>query len=540
MDVYMMKKVETIKKLTMRKVFRECAGAMCLPLLFITIYAILSNTLSIVIANTLGEFADAAFELNFALGIKDVWILVVCIIAVAVIGPGIELLGNFIMLKKTLQHDNIVFGHYLDKEPEKAMAMNAGEVQYQLEDAPMMMRIYWVRIFTQVFALPICFGYLLYCAGGINWLLTGVMLLLTLIRLVIPVLFKTKLGEYDKLEQAYRAKRRAYESDVITKPYFNKLLKIQKPVQERINQLFTQYYKKTESKAVTYRVCCEQLQELVNKITMILLLLLGAVMIAKRYVTPGEFTAMFVYFSVAETLFQNLGEAIQNYPLLKNAADRVCEFYQDEENVSGCPMEHFQGLKGEKVNFAFEDKNVLHNLNFCISMGDKVGIWGKNGAGKSTLSKLICMLFKSYEGVITTENLNLKTINAEDWRKLVAYAPQASYIFYGTVRENIMIANPEISKEVVDKLMGDFGILPLADRVISMDSELSGGERQKISIIRALVKKAELLILDEPSNHLDEMSVFALKKYIETTKKTVIIISHDDFLLEAVTKYVYI
>lgn len=538
--MYMMKNVEIIKKLIMRKVFRECIAAMCLPLLFVTIYTIMSNTLLIVTANVLGKFADAAFELNVDLGIKNVWILVICIIVVAVIGPGVEMLGNFIMLKKALQHDNIVFGHYLDKEPEKVMLLEAGEAEYQLEDAPMMLRIYWVRIFSQIFALPVCFGYLLYCAGRINWLLTGVMLLMTLIRLIIPVFFRTKLGEYDKLEQIYRTKRRVYESDVITKPYFNKLLGIQKPMQERLNQVFIQYYKKTESGAITCKVCSEQLQQLVNKSTMILLFLFGAIMIVKRYVTPGEFTAMSIYFGVAETLFQNMGETIQNYPLLRNAADRVCEFYQDNENVSGCTIEHFQGLKGRKVNFVFEDQKVLHDLNFCISVGDKVSIEGENGSGKSTLSKLFCMLLKSYEGIITTGNLDLKTINAENWRKLVAYAPQAAYIFSGTVRENIMIANLEVSKEEIDQFMSDFGILPLADRVISLDSELSGGEKQKISIIRALIKKAELLILDEPSNHLDKKSVLVLKKYIETTKKTVIIISHDDFLLEAVTKHVYI
>lgn len=521
----------------MRLVFRECARAMRLPLLFNTIAVILTGTLDVIIANTLGSFTDAAFELNFTLGQRNILLLTACILAAVLVGPAIELFCNFIMLKHALLHDIIVFEHYLEKSPEKAMAMDTGEVQYQLEDAPTMLRIYLVTILSQVFSLPFCFGYLLYCAGRINWLLTGVMLLLALTRLITPLIFRTKLAGYEKAAQAYRAKRRSYEADIISRPYINKLLGIQKPVLDRAGQLFIKYYQETKKHAITCEVFSEQAQELVNKTTLLLLFVSGAVMIAGNHITPGEFTSMLVYLTVAQTLFQNLGTVIQNYPLLINDASRVCEFYQDAEHSSGILLDHFPGLKAEEISFAFGDKNVLHNLDFSISPGEKVGIRGANGSGKSTFIRIICAMLKSYRGVITIGNLDFKKIHPDDWRRLIAYAPQNPYLFSTTVRENIMMANPAIEKETVDDLMNDFGILPLADRIISTDSGLSGGEKQKISILRALVKDSELLILDEPSNHLDAASVTTLKNYITATDKTVIVISHDNFLLGDLTSY---
>ena len=79
--------------------------------------------------------------------------------------------------------------------------------------------------------------------------------------------------------------------------------------------------------------------------------------------------------------------------------------------------------------------------------------------------------------------------------------------------------------------MRDFGILSIADKMLSEESGLSGGERQKVSIVRGLLRESELLILDEPTNNLDHQSVLALKKYLMETKQTVILISHDSALL---------
>lgn len=282
---------------------------------------------------------------------------------------------------------------------------------------------------------------------------------------------------------------------------------------------------------MAYTVFYEQVKEFMNHFILILLLLFGAVMVAKGSISPGELAAMLVYFTVTQTLFNDVIDMIQSYPLMMNAANRVCEFYADPEIISGESVECFSNISGENLAFSYSDKNVFENLNFSIHRGEKVAICGENGHGKSTLIKMLGSLLKNYSGNLKINDRDLRTVNIEDWRRLIAFAPQDPILFRTTVRENVMMPNAAIDREVVDSLMNDFGILDLADREIDADAKLSGGEKQKISIIRALLKESEVLILDEPSNHLDQNSIAVLKRYISQTPKTVLLISHDPCLL---------
>lgn len=207
----------------LHKVMRECAVTMRIPLFLNTVTAILTGTLGIVTANIIENFANAAFELNLLLGIKNAIALAVCLTAVVFIAPALRMVSDFIMLKDALRHDNIVFGHYLDKDPEKERTFNSGEVQYKLEDAPNDLRIYWINLMSKLLSFPFCFGYLLYCSGKISWLLTGVMVLLAAIKLLLPLFFKEPLAEFNRQEKQYLAMRRDYESDAVTNLHIIKM-----------------------------------------------------------------------------------------------------------------------------------------------------------------------------------------------------------------------------------------------------------------------------------------------------------------------------
>ena len=175
---------------------------------------------------------------------------------------------------------------------------------------------------------------------------------------------------------------------------------------------------------------------------------------------------------------------------------------------------------------------MFQGVDFSISEGEKVGICGRNGSGKSTFGKILASLIREYYGKITVGSAPYRGINVESWRRLISYVPQNSWLSFTTVRENIMMGNFEAGLRKAEQLMYDFGLSSIADKVLSADCGLSGGERQKVSVIRGLLKESELLILDEPTNHLDRDSVLVLKKYIRETKQSVILISHDEQLLD--------
>lgn len=143
-------------------------------------------------ANILGQFADAAFQLNWDLGINNVIRLAGCVLATVLLIPGIKWLSDFIMLDKSLRHDCLVFRHYLDKDPEKARQLDSGDAQYELEDAPITLRNEYCLIGGKLVALPIGLAVLIYFSGRISWLLTSLMFFLAALRLWVPILLQKR------------------------------------------------------------------------------------------------------------------------------------------------------------------------------------------------------------------------------------------------------------------------------------------------------------------------------------------------------------
>lgn len=507
----------------------DCAVSMWIPALLMAAMEITDHILGVVTADTLGAFADAAFALDLQTGVGHVISLLLCMTATVFAAPLLELTGNFSMLKRSLRHDNLVISHYLAKEPEAAKAWADGELQYQLEDEPLTMRVYWVRICSKSLSLPIGAFYLLYRAVSVDCLLTVLLFALAAIRLAVPAAFKNKLAIYDRAEQAYHSGRRSYEQDIIANCLSIRLLGIQKSMLERLRQLFTVYYQQSEAGRIAGKTLADRSEEFAGRVTPLLLAAVGAVMVAVGRITPGGLAAMLLYFAVIQTLMESVGEIVRSWPLMMNAAAVVERFYQEQEKISGVAIGHMENIKGEGIDVICSGREALCQMDFCISAGEKVGVCGENGSGKSTFGKILASLIRQYHGKITVGNMPYREIDLGSWRRLIAYVPQNPWLADMTVRENIMMGNSDIDPE---RLMRDFGILSIADRPCFPENGLSGGERQKVSLIRGLLQKSELLILDEPTNDLDQESVVVLRNYIRETKQTVILISHDALLLD--------
>ena len=153
--------------------------------------------------------------------------------------------------------------------------------------------------------------------------------------------------------------------------------------------------------------------------------------------------------------------------------------------------------------------------------------------------RLILGLYPGYTGKIWLGTQELREIQPESWRKQCAYVEQNPFLFDGTVRENISLGAPSASKEEVDAVMEKLQLLPLAEQNAGGENvSLSGGERQKVAIARALLKKAPLLFLDEPANHLDAEAQQWIRNFIRTYEGTILFISHDRSILEVADRVV--
>ncbi len=192
----------------------------------------------------------------------------------------------------------------------------------------------------------------------------------------------------------------------------------------------------------------------------------------------------------------------------------------------------------EDVSFAWPGRaeRALDGVDLTLAAGCRTAIVGPSGAGKTTLGRLLLRFVEPDRGRILVGGTDLASVPAAAWRERIAYVPQAPHLFHGSVVDNIRLARPEASlAEVVaaaraadaDRFIDD---LPDGyDTALGEDGvRLSGGQRQRIAIARAFLRDAQLVVLDEPTAHLDPDAEAAVAAAVQrlAAGRTVVVISH--------------
>ena len=252
------------------------------------------------------------------------------------------------------------------------------------------------------------------------------------------------------------------------------------------------------------------------------------------------------------------------------AAGLLMRYYQSISGIEGLnkimllPIErseekqfiHPPILKGKigvhHVSYTYQANTepALHDLNFTINPGEHVAIVGRIGSGKSTLLKLLASLSNPTQGTILIDDLDLQQYDPADLRKQIGYVPQEIYLFNGSIKENIRLANPHATDEQFIAALQFSGLDKLLvhqpnglDFIVGERGlNLSGGQRQAIAIAQALLNKPNILLLDEPTKSMDDMSEIhilnALKNYY--TNKTTVFITHKINLINLAERIIVI
>lgn len=514
-----------------KQIIGDCRRSMYVTSIFHIVNECFSGLLAVYTAKILGEFADDVFSLNVSLGFNNAVKLLLCIGVTVLVIPVIGLIGSVIMLRSSLVHDRMVCGRFLDKKYENVTQYDTGDIQYRIEWDPCNLRKCWVEITTKFCMIPIILCYLLYNAIQISAVYTLIVFAISLVKLAVPIGTAKLLAEYDKKIREYSTQVRAYETEITEKPHIVKLYGLSQPLINRLDKIYQCYFKDIFSKSVKYTTISNNISSFLDTFCIIIILFVGAIMVAGGTISAGSVAAMAGYFSVFNTILGNVDYIIRNIPVLNNLVERMIVLYDDQEKQSGSVVENILDITGDALSFSYEKKDVFENLSFNIHTGLKTAICGANGSGKSTLIKIFCGLLKEYKGSIRLNHCEMNSAEIESWRRQFAYAPQEPYLFSGSVKENVRLGNLKATEEEIAAVMRETGIDYLEDREVSMNqNDLSGGEKQKISIARALLKNTPFLFLDEPSNNLDSQTFAWLHDFIKKSTKTVVYISHDDNL----------
>jgi len=200
-------------------------------------------------------------------------------------------------------------------------------------------------------------------------------------------------------------------------------------------------------------------------------------------------------------------------------------------------------LEFQNVSFAYDpDRPVLHDLNLRIDRGEVVGIVGASGAGKSTLVQLLLGLRVPDSGHVLIAGTPLSSVDRAWWTRRVAFVPQDAQLITGTVAENIRFHRPDLTDEQLAyaaklaHIWDEICALPsgLATHLGERGQQMSGGQRQRLCIARALVGHPDLLVLDEPTSALDEVTEGAIRQTLAELKGSVsiVVIAHRPRTLE--------
>lgn len=242
----------------------------------------------------------------------------------------------------------------------------------------------------------------------------------------------------------------------------------------------------------------------------------GAWAVFAGKITVGVLTAFVTYISRFYSRLESMSRMLAAVQRAAASAHRVFEVMDMTPDVPTARNPVKVGrLRGEielrDISFRYGNRQVIRNVNLRIAPGEMVGFVGPSGAGKSTLVNLVCRFYDVTGGEIVVDGINLKEIDVEAYRKNIGLVLQESFLFYGTIRENIAYGRPDATREEIIAAAKaarahDF-ILRLPDGYDSLVGErgqqLSGGERQRISIARALLIDPALLILDEATSAVD-------------------------------------
>ena len=265
----------------------------------------------------------------------------------------------------------------------------------------------------------------------------------------------------------------------------------------------------------------------------------GSQRISEGTLSVGELVALLFYLNY---FFDPLIQLSFNYDTLRSAGSsmkKVFSILDEQPNLSN-KGEKFpdtspeNAVEFDNVKFSYGRENVLHEVSFSINKGEKIAIVGETGAGKSTIAKLILRFYLPTGGAMKYFGIDSKEVDEEWVRKNVAFVPQESFLFRGTIRENLNYSQPDVTS--LEEELASIGVLDWFDRYEKkLDQEvgerggnISAGERQFVALLRAVLAKRKIIVFDEATANLDIESESSI---LDATEKllafqTSIVIAH--------------
>lgn len=292
---------------------------------------------------------------------------------------------------------------------------------------------------------------------------------------------------------------------------------------------------------VSYKnIQSQRINILVLLVGQLVFYVISAFCISNSKMSVGEFVAGCTYFTTCSTYYKNFITRISDVVKHMISIERVHEimlYDEEKEENKGITTKLLKGdIKFLNVKFSYEDRLILNGINFEIPTGEYVSIVGKSGEGKSTIVNLLCGFYPLDSGRILIDNESIEKYSLKCLRDRIGIVSQQSIVFEKSIRYNLIFSDElyrdneikNILRKVglINDIVNEYGSL---DTIISeKERQLSGGQKQRLIIARMLLRKPDILVLDEATSAIDDESEIKINKVIrdEYKNNTVISIAH--------------
>lgn len=495
------------------------------------IQGIAGGYLTILIYRIIGSFTNDILYQPEEMTFRSAAYFILALLGSILLLPLLQYIKNILLFRNALEHDHYILHQFIHLRPERIKEFKEGDMQYRLERDPNEFRFAVLAVFTKIPVSAIVGAGIVMQLIWIHMVYALVCLIVAAVPLLANRVKKRLEAEYKMKTRDYEMSSRNLELDMVHGAGYLKLFQLRSGFLRLFAKRFQQYYTSRLQHHMRLQYMLERLDSLTGLLTSAIIILCGAWLVAASYIEAGYIMTVFGLSNTLKTLFLDLDAALKSYHMMQIYLPKLSEISERETHANLIRVEEGPfTLEGEHISFQYEEGHpLLASIDFQIRQGDKVAIVGPNGRGKSTLMQIMAGLLKPCSGKLTVNHVDLSQIDLPSYFAQYAYAEQSPYLFEDSVYNNVKLARPEASDKEVARVLDRTGLSHMSALGLEIQNS-SGGEKQRISVARALLKNSHLIFLDEPYHDLDQQGKELVREIITTPGRTVVFISHEDEL----------
>lgn len=514
-------------------------------ILIATLCALCSAILSVVAPNKLGAVTDEITKTMFGsidmIAVKNIVISLIGFYATSFVLSFIQHFSMSTVTQKMAKRLRSDISHKINKLPLKCFdTTNNGDILSRItNDVDLIAQSMNQSVGALVSAIALILGSVI-AMFITNPIMATVAVLSSILGFVFMFIVIGKVQKHFIAQQMLLGQLNGHIEEVYTGHNvvvaFNATNRLKQQFNQTNDKLYTSAWKSQFASGIMM-----PMMHFIGNLGYVAVCVVGAVLASQGKISFGVITSFIVYVRLFSQPLSQIGQSASSVQSASAASNRVFEFLELEETSDESQKtKTLTNVKGdvsfEHVNFGYNaDKTIINDFSMNVVGGQKVAIVGPTGAGKTTLVNLLMRFYEINSGKISIDGVPINELTRENLHDLFGMVLQDTWLFHGTIKENLAYSKENVSDEQIVQACKSVGIhhfictLPKGyDTELSHEVNLSQGQKQLMTIARAMIENAPMLILDEATSSVDTRTELQIQRAMDTLSKgrTSFVIAH--------------